>query len=102
LIGADIFPRSSAPTTFDATRPDRRASISILYTEQCAITQADQSRRVDAGEQTPRLVLGEHRRLAAFNHMLRPAHRMRRVDRKHLTDNQPIEQMADRSEVLLP
>ena len=33
--------------------------------------------------------------------MLRAAHRMRRVGREHLADDQPVEQHADGGEVLL-
>jgi hypothetical protein len=51
-------------------------------------------------KQPPGLVLGEHRRLAAFHDMLRPTHRMRRVDREDLADDEPIEQHADRGKVL--
>jgi hypothetical protein len=52
-------------------------------------------------KQPPGLVLGEHRRLAALDHVLRPAHSMRRVDREDLADDQPIEQHPHRGQVLL-
>jgi hypothetical protein len=46
------------------------------------------------------LILGEHRRLAAAHDMLGPAYRMRRIDGEDLADDEPIEQHADRREVL--
>jgi hypothetical protein len=52
-------------------------------------------------KQPPGLVLGEHRRLAALDDALRSAHRMRRVDREHLVDDEPVEQHVDRGEVVL-
>jgi hypothetical protein len=52
-------------------------------------------------EQPSGLFLGEDRRLAALDHVLRPAHSMRRVDREDLADDQPIEQHPDRGQVLL-
>ena len=48
-----------------------------------------------------RFVAVEHRRLAFFDDMLGPAHRGGRVLLDHLADDQPIEQHADRGQVLL-
>jgi hypothetical protein len=47
--------------------------------DQRAVAQADQGRGIDAVEQPPSLILGEHRRLAATNDMFGPAHRMGRI-----------------------
>ena len=58
-------------------------------------------RGVDALDQAARLLLGQHRRLAAAHDVLRSAHRMRRIDRQHLADDEPVEQHAHRGEVLL-
>jgi len=68
--------------------------------DQRAIAQPDDGRGVDASQQPPRLILGQHRRLAALDHMLRPAHRMRRIDGEHLAGHQPVEQVANGGEVL--
>jgi hypothetical protein len=46
------------------------------------------------------LRLGRDRRLAAFDHVLWPAHLVRRVDRENMADDGPVEQHADRGEVL--
>ena len=56
---------------------------------------------LDAGEQLSGLFLAQHRRLAALDDVLRPAHRMRRVDGENLADDQPVEQHADRGQMLL-
>ena len=47
------------------------------------------------------LLFVEHPRLAALDDVLGPAHRMRRVDREDLADDEPVEQHADRSQMLL-
>ena len=51
-------------------------------------------------EQRPRFLPVEHRRSAFLHHMLGPAHGMRRVDLDHVADHQPVEQHAQRREVL--
>ena len=66
-----------------------------------AVAQADHGRGVDALDQAARLFLGQHRRLAAPHDVLGSAHRMRRVDREHLADDEPVEQHAHGGEVLL-
>ena len=43
----------------------------------------------------------EHRRLAGFHDVLRPAHRGGRVHRHHLAGDQPVEQHPHRGELLL-
>ena len=48
-----------------------------------------------------RLVAVEHRRLAFFHDVLRAAHRGGRILADDLADDQPVEQHADRREVLL-
>jgi hypothetical protein len=59
-MGADIFPRmsipprSSAPMTFDATRPDRRASFSILVSSMpCNMASRCRSETVDPLGRSP-------------------------------------------------
>ena len=83
--------------------------------DQRAVAQPDERRHLplesvlgldgfchlDAGEQSARLVLAQDRRLAALDDVLGAAHRMRRVDRQHLADDEPVEQHADRRQVLL-
>ena len=54
-----------------------------------------------AVEQRTRLVAEEHRRLAFLDDMCGPAHRRCRVLADDLPDNEPVEQPADRREVLL-
>jgi hypothetical protein len=66
-----------------------------------AIAQVDERRRVDAVEQLARLLACQHRGLACLDHVLRPAHGMRRIGRDHLAGDEPVEQHADRGEVLL-
>ena len=48
----------------------------------------------------PRILDREHRRLAASDDVLRPTHRVGRVDGKNLAGDQPIEALPDRSQVL--
>ena len=61
----------------------------------------DECRDIDAVEQLAGLLGGQHRGLAALDDMLGPAHGVRRVDGEDLADDQPVEQHADRGEVLL-
>jgi hypothetical protein len=56
---------------------------------------------IDDGEQPAGLLLAEHRRFAALDDVLGPAHRMRRIDRENLADDEPVEQHADRGQMLL-
>jgi hypothetical protein len=69
--------------------------------DESAITQPRRRRRVDRIKQAPRLGRLEHRRLAAAHHMTRPTHRGRRIEGHDLAGDQPVEQMADRGQVLL-
>ena len=69
--------------------------------DQRPIAQTHQGRDIDAVEKLAGFVRREHRRLAAFDGVLRSAHRMSGIDRDHLADDEPVEQHADRSEVLL-
>jgi len=71
------------------------------YRDQRAVTQAHERRDVDAVEQLAGLFGGQHRGLAALNDMLGPAHGMGRVGGEHLADHEPVEQHADRRQVLL-
>jgi hypothetical protein len=71
------------------------------HADERAIAQADQGRGFDAVEQMARLILGQYRRLATAHDVLGPAHRMGRIDGENLADDEPIEQHADRREVLL-
>ena len=54
-----------------------------------------------AVEKLAGLFAGEHRGLAGFDDVLRTAHRVRRIGRDNLADDEPIEQHADGGEVLL-
>src|SRR6516225_4256989 len=56
------------------------------HADDGAVAQTDHARGVDALEELARLVGYQHRSLAALHHMLRPAHRMRRV----CTDHPPV------------
>ena len=52
-------------------------------------------------EQLARLFAGQHRGLAGLDDVLGAAHRMGRIGRDDLAGDQPVEQHADRGEVLL-
>jgi hypothetical protein len=52
-------------------------------------------------DQPPPLRAVEHRRLAGFDHVLRPAHCRGRIARRHLAGDRPVEQHAHRGELLL-
>ena len=69
--------------------------------DQRAIAQAYECRRVQARDRAPGLIFGQHRRLAGPDDMLGPAHRLGRVDGEDSANDEPIEQHADRREVLL-
>ena len=56
---------------------------------------------VDAVEQLARLLGIQHRGLAGLDDVLRAADRMRRIGGDDLAGDQPVEQHADRGEVLL-
>jgi len=71
-----ISARSLRPTSQGASASEPSGKVVFLYD-------------LDALEQAPRLVLGEDRRLAALNDVLRPAHGVRRVDREDLADANP-------------
>src|SRR5204863_9554848 len=66
-----------------------------------AVRQGDLLYNLDALQQSSSLLLGEDLRLAAVDHVLRPAHRMRRIDGKDLADDEPVEQHTDRGKMLL-
>jgi hypothetical protein len=55
---------------------------------------------IEASKLAPLAAL-EHRRLAGLDDVLRPAHRRGRIVRHDLADDQPVEQHADRRELLL-
>ena len=71
------------------------------HADQRPVAQPDQGRGVDAVEQLARLVGVQHRGLAALDHVLRAANGMRRVGGDDLAGDQPVEQHADRRQVLL-
>jgi hypothetical protein len=77
-----------------------RAKAKVI-TAISARRRPDQDGRVDAVEQLARLFVGQHRGLAGLDDVLGTAHRMRRIDRDDLAGDQPVEQHADRGEVLL-
>jgi hypothetical protein len=64
-----------------------------------AIAQPDQGRGVDAIEQQRGLVGRQHRRVAPLEDMLGAAHRVGRVDGEDPAGDEPVEQLADGSEV---
>ena len=70
-------------------------------TDQRPIAQADHGRCVDAVQQLARLIGVQHRGFAGLDHMLRAANRMRRIGGDDLAGDQPVEQHADRGQVLL-
>jgi len=69
--------------------------------DQRPVAQAHQTVGRDGGEQRPGLLARRHAGLAGGRDVLRPAHRRGRVVRHHLADHQPVEQHADRRQVLL-
>ena len=71
------------------------------HRDQCAVAETDETRHVDAVQKLARLFAGQHRGLAGLDDVLRSAHRMRRIGGDHLAGDEPVEQHADRGEVLL-
>jgi hypothetical protein len=63
--------------------------------DQRPIAQPDHRRGINAIEQGTRLFGRQHWGFAAFDHMRRPAHRMRRVGGDNATRHQPVEQHAE-------
>lgn len=81
-------------------RADPREAIDH-HADQRPVAQSDQRLSRDAVDQRARLLRRQHRRLAFLDHMLRAAHRHRRVDPHDMAGDQPVEQHADRRELLL-
>ncbi len=71
------------------------------HPDQGAITQPLERAGVDGVEQGARLVAGEHRCLAALDHVFRAAHRVRRVHLEDVAGHQPVEQHPQRRQMLL-
>jgi Periplasmic binding proteins and sugar binding domain of LacI family len=71
------------------------------HRNQRPIAETHQGRCVDAVQQLAGLFVGQYRGLAGFDDVFRAAHRMRRIGRDNLADDEPVEQHADRGEVLL-
>ena len=69
--------------------------------DQRPIAQADDGRGVDAVQQTASLLGIEHRGFAGLDDVLGAADRMGRVGGDDLAGDQPVEQHADRRQVLL-
>jgi hypothetical protein len=70
--------------------------------DQRAIAKPDDRRHIDAVEQLFRLVAVEHRGLAFLDDVLRATYGGGRIGAgENLADDQPVEQHADRGEVLL-
>ena len=69
--------------------------------DQGAVAQPYRPGHVDVVEQRPRLVGGEHRRLAPLGDVARSTHRGGRVGRDHLAGHQPVEQATDSGQALL-
>jgi hypothetical protein len=69
--------------------------------DQGAVAQTDEGRGVDALDQDAGLVGGEHRGLAALDDVLGSAHRGGGIAGEDGAGDEPIEQHADRGEVLL-
>jgi hypothetical protein len=69
--------------------------------DQCPVAQVAQGRRRDRGQQFAPFGAFEHRRLAGLDHVLGPAHRMRRVCRHDLAGHQPVKQHPYCRELLL-
>ena len=65
------------------------------HSQQSAVAQAAEGRRVDRVEQLPRFGWLEHRRLAGPDDVGRPAHRGGRVGGHHLPGHQPVEEATD-------
>src|SRR3546814_6739682 len=74
---------------------------SNLQPDSRAVAQARRPTHVDRFKQPPRLVGGQHRRLAAPLTMRRPAHRCGGVHRHDLAYHQPVEQPTHAGELLL-
>jgi hypothetical protein len=62
---------------------------------------SDDRPHVDAVEQRARLVAEQHRHLAFLDDMRGPAHRWLNILINELADDKPVEQPADRREMLL-
>ncbi len=75
--------------------------LTIHHRDQRAVAEADQCGHVDAVEQLARLSAAQHGRLAGLDDVLGPAHCMGRIGRDHVASKEPVEQRADRGEVLL-
>ena len=71
------------------------------HPEERAVAQARERRDVDAVEQGPGLRGGEHRGLAGLDDVLGSAHRARGVEGEDLADDEPVEEHAQRRQVLL-
>ena len=78
-----------------------RAKVKIITPMSARSRRPTRVVDIDAVEELAGLVRGQHRGLAACDDMLGPAHRMRRIDGEDLADDEPVEQHADRREVLL-
>ena len=69
--------------------------------DQRPVAQSDQCGGLDRVQQLARLLGGEHRRLAALDHVLGPAHRTCRVGLQNPAGGQVVEQLPDGGQVLL-
>jgi hypothetical protein len=81
-------------------RPDASKAVSE-GSNQGAISQIPHCVGRDGVDQPAPLLALQHRCLAALDHVLRTAHRRGRVGRRHLADDQPVEQHPHRGELLL-
>jgi hypothetical protein len=69
-------------------------------TDQRAIPQADERAGFDGIEEIARFVAREDRRFSFFHRVLGPAHDGSRIPGKHLAKHEPIEEHAQRGQVL--
>ena len=71
------------------------------HAEERAVGETCERRDVDAIEKGPGLRGREYRGLAGVGDVLRPAHRARGIEGEDLADHEPVEEHAQRRQVLL-
>jgi hypothetical protein len=108
LLAAFLMQRHPAATSLDEIIPHlhlqrgAHAGKGVGHDrDERAITQADELARIYGVKQRSRFVAREHRGLAALHHVFRAAHGMGGIDFDDVAGDQPVEQHAQRGQVLL-
>ena len=86
--------------THSQYRRDTRKAVDH-HRDQCPVAQPYDGVGRDGIQQLAGVLSGENRRFAAPGNLLRSTHRSGGIEAHHLASHQPIEQDADRGEVLL-